>query len=136
MPHEVWPAPARIVRGPDPNRIRSAIGNSREIEAGALRIYSERSGTIHTLQLCGEFDLASEAGFISEFRRVESEDAEQIVIDLAQLEFMDSTGLRCLLAAAANTRPDAPRVRATQPQGQVKELLERSGLGEHLQLVD
>lgn len=73
---------------------------------------------------------------MSEFERVESEDAEQIVIDLTQLEFMDSTGLRCLLATASNKRPNASRVRATGPQAQVKELIDRAGLDEHLRFDD
>ena len=55
----------------------------------------ERGGTL--LRLSGELDLVSEPGFEEALAAVE---APPVRIDLSQLDFMDSTGLRALLSAA------------------------------------
>lgn len=55
----------------------------------------ERGGTL--LRLSGELDLVSEPAFEQALAAVE---AQPVRIDLSELAFMDSTGLRALLSAA------------------------------------
>ena len=60
----------------------------------------ERGGTL--LRVSGELDLVSEAEFEKALADVE---AQPMRIDLSELAFMDSTGLRALLSAA-RAHPD------------------------------
>ena len=74
------------------------------IELGALRMNSERNGTVHTIRLCGELDLATTSGVEAELRRVEATDAQTIVVDLSDLTFINSTGVHLLVDAETRLR--------------------------------
>jgi anti-anti-sigma factor len=75
---------------------------SAETDAGAYRpprfdvTVTETEGA-RVLHLSGELDLVSEPTLTSELNRA---NGGAIVIDLSELAFMDSTGLRTLLSAA------------------------------------
>lgn len=75
---------------------------------GQLVIESATDGEVTTLTLSGELDLASTPILERELASVESTNADKVVIDLAGVDFMDSTGLQALLRA---------RERATTDQG-------------------
>jgi anti-anti-sigma factor len=66
---------------------------------GPLRIESRREGDVIVVALDGELDLASAPELERELVRAEGDAPRRIVIDLAQLGFMDSTGLQSLLRA-------------------------------------
>lgn len=87
------------------------------------------------MHLAGEFDLASEAGFKEQLERARA-DASLVVLNLDQLEFMDSTGLRCVLFATTRLEEQSPRVVITRPQGQIAKLFERSGLFDQIEFAE
>jgi anti-anti-sigma factor len=61
-------------------------------------VHSERAGCVHWLKPVGELDIATTAVLKDEFEAVFGDvDAEMIVVDLTELEFIDSTGVRLLL---------------------------------------
>lgn len=69
------------------------------------------------------------------------EDAEKngattLVIDLGSLEFIDSTGLTCLIRANARETESGLGMWVLSGGDQVKRVFELSGMDEHLQLVD
>ena len=68
-------------------------------------------------------DLSNAADVERELLQAEATDARTILVDLAGLEFMDSTGIRLLVAADARARSDSGRLRITRPPAQVFRVL-------------
>ena len=65
-----------------------------------LRISTDRQGETTVLALSGELDIASAPDFERAVAEVDGSGASgRLVVDLAELTFMDSTGLRALLLA-------------------------------------
>jgi anti-sigma B factor antagonist len=66
---------------------------------GGLVVQSSTQADLTVLTLSGELDLASTPILERELANVESAGAKRILIDLAGVGFMDSTGLQALLRA-------------------------------------
>lgn len=69
-----------------------------------LRVTSERRDRRYVIELAGELDLRSEGELVTELERAEASDAQEIVLDLSRLEFIDSTGIKVLVLAANRSR--------------------------------
>ena len=107
-----------------------ADAGDRVIELDVLTIRSERRGERHVITLIGELDLMAEGPLSQELRRVETGDAERIVIDLSQLSFIDSTGIKLMLQAGLRNR-ESNRLRlvpAPEPVQRVLRLTEVESL--------
>jgi anti-anti-sigma factor len=100
------------------------VASEHTIRHGALRIRNEPCGATHVIALQGELDLDNAQVLDDELRRVELSDAVDIVVDLAQLEFIDSTGLRVLLVAARRSAANGDRLSFRHGGLQVERLLE------------
>jgi len=74
------------------------------VRLAALSLDSEREGDLHTIALTGELDLANAPDLDRELRRVEATDAEVILVDLWGVSFVDSSGMKVLVTAAARCR--------------------------------
>ena len=66
-----------------------------------LQIEARNEGDWLVLRLRGELDLAHAPLLKREIEGVDVNAATAIVLDLEELQFMDSTGLRAILAARA-----------------------------------
>jgi anti-anti-sigma factor len=108
----------------------------RLIGLGELTVRSDRDGDVHTICLTGELDLASAADVQRELERVEATDAAAIVIDLAGLSFMDSTGVRLLINAHVRSRNDSDRLTLLRGPAAVQRILELSGVEALLPFAD
>ena len=108
----------------------------RIIELGQLTLRSHREGAVHTIALAGEMDLSNAGEVERELLRAEDTNASTIVIDLSELQFMDSTGIRLLIAADARSRADSCRLRLTRPPAQVLRVLCIAGIDNLLPLDD
>lgn len=97
---------------------------------------SHRDGDVHTVCLCGEFDLAVADGVQLELERVEAGDARSIVIDLAGVTFLDSTGIRLLWSAHARSRADGLRLTLRPGPPAVQRALALCGLADQLPFTD
>ena len=95
----------------------------------------ELSDCVH-IELSGELDIATAPKLDDEVRRLEAEGHELIVIDLRGLEFMDSSGLRSLLAADASARELGRRVAIVRGDDRVQRVLRITRLDERLEIVD
>jgi anti-anti-sigma factor len=84
------------------------------------------------LALAGELDLAGAPQLASEIERAESSGLDALVLDLSRLDFIDSAGLRVLLAAHERAREAGRAFAITPGPQQVQRLLEIAGVGEHL----
>ena len=91
--------------------------------------------TVH-LVLEGELDLASVPTFEDELRRAEADAPKTLVIDLAGLRFMDSSGLRALVMADERARKQSRRLAIVPGPPPVRRVFEITKLDERLDLVD
>jgi anti-sigma B factor antagonist len=108
-----------------------------ELQTGRLfSVHSERSDAEHRVRVFGEIDMAVTDVVDSEMRRVEATDAETILLDLDQLEFLDASGIRLLMDLYARSRDNGGRLRiipASAPQ--VRRVLELTGVTDLLPFV-
>ncbi|MEY2514308.1 MAG: anti-sigma factor antagonist [bacterium] len=102
---------------------------------GGLSMVSEREGDIHVLRLDGELELASAPRIERELRRIEATDAGVILVDLENVTFIDSTGIRLLITAAARCRGDG-RLVIDRPSAAVLRVLRIAGVAKLLPLRD
>lgn len=84
--------------------------------------------------LAGELDLATAQVAEEELSRAEASQ-ELIVLDLSGVSFIDSTGLRLMIAADRRARERGGAFVIVHPAPQVRRLLDLSGIAHHLELV-
>jgi anti-anti-sigma factor len=106
------------------------------LSLGELLLHSDRDGTVHTISLAGEMDLANAEQVEQEILRVEATDARRIVLDLTGLEFIDSTGIRTLIAAELRARADSNRLALRRPPESVQRVLRIAGVDQALPFED
>ena len=97
---------------------------------------SERSDGGVQVELKGELDLATAPKLDDELRRVEAAKPSLIVLDLQPLAFMDSSGLRSLLAADSRAREQGWRFVLVRGDDRVQRVLKITRLDERLDIVD
>jgi anti-anti-sigma factor len=102
---------------------------------GSLVLRSERDGDAHVIALLGELDIAGAPRLEEELLRVESTDAASIVVDLHELEFIDSTGIRLLVMAADRSSANGRFTLMRGPQ-QVHRVFEITDLASRLPFAD
>jgi anti-sigma B factor antagonist len=100
-----------------------------------LRIDTRRVEERAVLELSGELDLASAQLLGSEMESQALATAAVVVLDLQELEFIDSTGLRVLLAARERARERGQEFVITPGSQQVQRLLSVTRVGEHLRTI-
>jgi anti-sigma B factor antagonist len=76
------------------------------LRSGVLEIDTVQGGDDLCLRLSGELDLAFVDRVEEAIRVAEKSTARAIVIDLSELEFLDSAGLAMLLRAHSRSRED------------------------------
>jgi anti-anti-sigma factor len=83
----------------------------------------------------GELDIATAPLAEEQFREA-SHDGSLVVLDLRDLAFIDSTGLRSILSAVRQVRTLGGRVVVIPGQGQVRKVFEITNVAAHLEIVD
>jgi len=96
---------------------------------------SERPGGVQ-VALSGELDIATAPKLEDEVRRLEDDGHTLIVIDLRGLEFMDSSGLRALLAADSRARERGARIVLVRGDERIQRVLRITRMDERLEMVD
>jgi len=94
-----------------------------------VRGVESRDGGI-VVQLAGELDLYNAEEVRSALAQAIASGPRRIVVDMAAVEFVDSTALGVLIEARSQLGPDALRLAA--PQLGTRRTLEVSGLDRHL----
>jgi anti-anti-sigma factor len=84
----------------------------------------------------GELDIATTPSLEQAIAEATSEPGAAIVLDLRELTFMDSTGLRTLAQCNARAEQDGFTLAIWRGSRQIERVLEISGLGALLPLVD
>jgi anti-anti-sigma factor len=103
---------------------------------GELSVTAAREGDVHTIRLEGELDVATAGRIEAELERAEASDVRSIVLDLSDLTFMDSTGVRLLLSANARSRADSNRLSIVRGPASVQRVFELSGVDSTLPFID
>lgn len=88
------------------------------------------------LVLVGELDLSSASQVEEVLKDLELEGPSLIVLDLRELTFMDSTGLRVMVSADARARDQARRLAIVQGPEPVHRVFRITGLDDHLDIVE
>ncbi|CAA9486762.1 MAG: hypothetical protein AVDCRST_MAG67-2181 [uncultured Solirubrobacteraceae bacterium] len=106
------------------------------VRLGDLTLTAEREGAVHSICLFGELDLANADAVQDELVRAEAGDADSILLDLSGVTFIDSTGIRLLVSAAARSRADADRFVLLRGGAAVQRVLQLTGLEDQLPFAD
>ena len=101
-----------------------------------FRLEVQSQGRATVIAVRGELDLASSPALQEELDRVSASDAEMLIIDLRELDFMDSTGLSVLVRAHQRAEEQGRQLAMVKGAQQVQRLLSLTGVADRLTLVD
>jgi anti-sigma B factor antagonist len=96
---------------------------------------AEAVGGVFVLRLAGEVDLACREDLAAAIEALVAQPCPACQIDLAQVTFMDSTGLGFLAHAVRVMRRRGGQVRVTGSQACVRRLLDLSGMDKLVSVV-
>jgi len=102
----------------------------------SLEVHVEKRADGALLALDGELDLAEAPRMESEVRTIEEDEPAVLVIDLRALRFMDSSGLRTLLAVDRRAREAGRRLLFVRGPEQVQRVMRVTKVDERLEFVD
>ncbi len=95
----------------------------------------ERRDAAAIVSMEGELDIATEAQATADLNRA-MDGAELLVVDLRELGFLDSTGVRVLLAADLRAREMGMRFGLVRGDGMIARLLEVTRIDQRFPVVD
>ncbi|GHU67589.1 anti-sigma factor antagonist [Clostridia bacterium] len=79
-------------------------------------------------KLVGEIDLSNAHYFKQRLEAALSEKKQNIIVDLANLNYIDSTGLGVIISVYGSIKKDGYSIKLLNPRDNVKKLLNISGL--------
>ena len=95
----------------------------------------EEDGAVRVV-LSGELDISSAPRVEEELDRLEAGEPPLLVLDLRELAFMDSTGLRLVVAADARAREGGRRLGIVRGPEAVQRIFQVTQLDDRLHMVD
>lgn len=84
----------------------------------------------------GDLDLAGQAYALEQLLPVIESDSEAVVVDLSGVEFIDSTGLRVLLACQQRAEDLSRTLLLTAPSEAVRRLFDVTKIGDRFSYLD
>jgi anti-anti-sigma factor len=104
--------------------------------ARPFRLEVERDTDSINIKLLGEFDLSCKREFEAKLRDAVSRQPRRVRIDLRGLTLIDSTGLSMILEVESLSRRDGFDLSFRVGDGQVRRVLEQTGISGGLRLDD
>jgi anti-anti-sigma factor len=101
-----------------------------------LDVESEERDGLVRVALRGELDLSTVGKVQDELNRIEAAKPPLVVLDLSELTFLDSTGLRCVITAAERAKDDERRFVVVRGPDPVQRVFSITRLEERLEMVD
>jgi anti-anti-sigma factor len=101
-----------------------------------LEITTEEGEGQTRVALTGELDIASATEFEEALAKVEAGGPSVLVLDLRQVEFIDSTGLRAVIAADERARSAGRRLVIVKGTSAVERVFSVTQLDQRLDIVD
>ena len=102
----------------------------------SLEIITEKHEGQMRVALVGELDIASAPRLEEGLADVEGDTPGTIVLDLRRVEFIDSTGLRAVIAADERARSSGRRLVVVRGPAAVERVFSVTQLDQRLDLVD
>jgi anti-sigma B factor antagonist len=96
----------------------------------------EARGTAVRLLLSGDLDLATAGEADLAILTAEESRPPLLILDLSELDFMDSTGLRVIVSAASRARDEERRLVLVKGPEVVQRVFEITRLAERLEMVE
>ena len=93
------------------------------------------NGLVH-LALRGELDLSTVSKVQEKLQQAEARSPATLVLDLSHLNFLDSTGLRCVVGADERARSEGRRFVVVKGPEAVQRVFEITRLNEPIEMVD
>ncbi len=90
----------------------------------------------HILQVSGRFDINTAAEFEAEIQKCISDGHNHIVVDLSDLEYISSAGLRSILIGAKSVKAAQGEMRFCSMSGMVEEVFTVSGFKSMFKIFD
>jgi anti-anti-sigma factor len=103
---------------------------------GFLEVRSEREGDTYVIALSGELDIDGVKGVSEALHAAEDSDALEVVLDLTDLEFIDSSGIQLVVEADARSRADGNRLRLLRGPENVHRVFVLTDLADRLPFAD
>ena len=91
-------------------------------------------GAVTVVDVRGRLDTASSEEAAAGLGRLAGDDSAKLLLNLDELEFLSSAGLRVILRTARALRQRSGEVKLCNARGVVAEVLEAAGFGELLHL--
>jgi anti-sigma B factor antagonist len=101
-----------------------------------FRVTAHTEGRTRVLAISGELDLAAAPTLEAELDRALAAGCALIVLDLKELDFIDSTGLSALVRGHQQAREAGIELGIVNPGAQAERLLSLTGLTERLTLAN
>ncbi len=101
-----------------------------------FRVETRREDSAIVLAVSGELDLASSPALEEELTRIGDSGSEILILDLRELDFMDSTGLSVIVKAHQRSQESGRRFGLVKGRPQVQRLLSLTGVAERMALAD
>ena len=89
-----------------------------------------------SLALAGELDLETVPELERELENIDETQLKRLVIDLRDLQFMDSTGLAAIIRAQRSAEANGHALVVRRGSGQVQRLFELTGMSERVTVED
>jgi anti-sigma B factor antagonist len=101
-----------------------------------LEIIIEKQEGQTRMALVGELDIASAPSFEEGLAQLEADTPGVLVLDLRRVEFIDSTGLRAVIAADERARSAGRRLVIVRGPAAVERVFSVTQLDQRLEIVD
>lgn len=102
---------------------------------GQFHVSVNTDANSHQVTLSGELDIATADQLTEALEGVQVAAGDRVIIDLKDVSFMDSTGLRVLIAANRNAAAGDYTLVIVTGESPAKRVLELTRMDEHMQVV-
>ena len=106
------------------------------VDAGLLELEIHRVDETKIVTFRGELDLSNADTARSTLEALEREDGADLLLDLGELEFCDSTGLALIVSAASRCRDNGHGLKLLKAGPSVQRVFKLTGLEDQLPFVD
>ncbi len=106
----------------------SRSGYGAGVNPGELQVLVSGEDKRYEFRLLGELDLSTAPQLRDELVRVSTEGAQMVTVDLADLAFIDSTGLSVLITGLKRLRQQGGDMALRSPTPSTRRVLEITGL--------
>ena len=110
--------------------------SAASFEASPFEVTTDTTGSTPTVRVSGELDLDTYALLQAAIRSIELTTTDDLLLDLRNVTFLDSTGLNMLLAEVARARSEGRRLLLVRPGGPADRIFQLTLLEDRFEFVE